>query len=58
MTKIYIKPTTLVHQVKIENLLQAASPGGIGEGNAWKSAEGKGFDFFMEEEEEVPGAEE
>ena len=55
MTKTYIKPETLVHQVKIENLLQTLS---IEDKEATTNPDtgdyddAKGFSFFFEEVED------
>ena len=55
MTKTYIKPETLVHQVKIENLLQTGSPKPpVTNNDATQDSNGdyddaKGFSFFFEE---------
>lgn len=59
MTKTYIKPETLVHQVKIENLLQTGSPKpSIDDKEATTNPDtgdyddAKGFSFFFEEVED------
>ena len=59
MNKIYLKPETLVHQVKIENLLQTASPNGTTNGLDPNETpvdpgtiDAKGFDFFGEADDE------
>lgn len=59
MTKTYIKPETLVHQVKIENLLQSGSPNNppVTNNDATQDSNGdyydaKGFSFFFEEVDE------
>lgn len=49
MTKTYIKPETMVYQVKIDSQLLAGSPGGKSDDPATEPAGARGFDLFDDE---------